>query len=347
MSVPFPPSLFLLPTHLVQGCLGSPNSAPNAVTVGATNIADEVTYFSNYGPCVDIFAPGYDIISASPKVVTHTEDQYIAMSGTSMACPHVTGVLALNMEKYPTAPLADIVKTLLCDAAQALLSINSYDTTSRNLLLQIPRGTSVGVGGLENCPHSFSCPADCSGVGVCLPARVLQLPSGILDPFEQSPLALNATQCYCEAGYGGAACEVVTSDVCGRSSHKILINLYDSYGDGWSFGRFLITDLLGQTVNGATDSLCEGEEEQRTYCLSEGTYVLSVDRGMFPEENEWNMCGVSGGAQYTGVFTVDSKSHAGGVYCKFICEGGERPMDSILMMSESDGWAGRHLTLRS
>jgi hypothetical protein len=254
-----------------------------------------------------------------------------------MACPHVTGVLALNMEKYPTAPLADIVKTLLCDAAQLHLDINPYDTTSRNLLLQVPRN---GVRGLESCPQSFHCPNNCSDVGVCLPARVLQLPSVILNPFEQPPLPPNSTQCFCEAGYGGPTCGLVTTESCGHSSHKVSISLYDSYGDGWSFGRFLITDLVGQTVNGATDSLCDGEEEQRTYCLSEGTYVLSVDKGMFPQENEWSMCGISGGAQYTGVFTVESKSHAGN-YCKFICDGGTRPMDSILMMSEGEGWSGK------
>lgn len=255
-----------------------------------------------------------------------------------MACPHVTGVLALNMEKYPSASLEDIVKSLLCDAAQSRLHINPYDTTSRNLLLQVPRN---GKKGLDHCPHTFTCPNNCSSVGICLPSRVLELPSEILDPFEQIPLELNSTRCYCDAGYEGVSCQDVTPDYCDRSSHRVTIELFDSFGDGWSFGRFLITDFEGRTVNGATDSLCQGSKDTRSYCLPEGKYVFSVDKGMFPQENQWSMCGVTGGGVYTGVFSVEAKSH-GSSFCKFLCDGGKRPLDSILMMSEGDGWAGEN-----
>ena len=57
------------------------------LTVGATSVKDKVAYFSNFGSCVDIFAPGVDIISAE----TDTESASGASSGTSMACPHVSG----------------------------------------------------------------------------------------------------------------------------------------------------------------------------------------------------------------------------------------------------------------
>lgn len=311
------------------------------MNVGATDIHDEITFFSNYGQCVDIFAPGYNIISASPKTVSHAENKYVSMSGTSMACPHVTGTLALTMEKYPTATLDEIVKSLICDAAQSHLVINPYDTTSRNLLLQIPRSD---MRGLENCPQNYQCQKDCANGGICLPTRVLQLPGEIIDPLVQLSIAENSTECFCEAGYSGASCEVATTSSCDRSSHKVTINLFDSYGDGWSFGRFSITNFEGRTVYGATDSLCEGPEDSRTYCLPEGKYVLSVDKGMFPQENQWNMCGIFGGAPYTGVFSVESKSH-GSLFCKFICGDGDRPLESIILMSASDGWAGDFLLL--
>ena len=59
--------------------------------MGATDIKDERADFSNFGRCVDIFAPGVDINS------THfaTEDEPLTYSGTSMACPHVSGKVFL------------------------------------------------------------------------------------------------------------------------------------------------------------------------------------------------------------------------------------------------------------
>lgn len=255
-----------------------------------------------------------------------------------MACPHVTGVLALIMQKYPTASLDDIVKSLICDASKSQLHINSYDTTSRNLLLQVPIN---GAKGLEYCSHLTTCPNNCSNSGICLPTRFLQLPTEIIQPYQQIYINPNSTTCYCDNGYTGTSCENIIEKSCSGSSHKISITLYDSFGDGWSFGRFTITDFSGRTINSATDSLCDGSEDSRTYCLKEGKYIFAVDKGYFPQENEWKMCGINGGAQYTGVFTVDSKPH-GTFYCKFICEGGARPLDPILMSSESgDGWSGK------
>ena len=57
------------------------------LTVGATDVMDNIAYFSNFGSCVDLFAPGVDIISAEHQADNAT----IAYDGTSMACPHVSG----------------------------------------------------------------------------------------------------------------------------------------------------------------------------------------------------------------------------------------------------------------
>ncbi len=67
--------------------------------MGATDIDDSRAYFSNYGTCVDIFAPGVNIIST----YIGSEDATASLSGTSMACPHVSGkfgVSALNSCVY-------------------------------------------------------------------------------------------------------------------------------------------------------------------------------------------------------------------------------------------------------
>ena len=77
--------------------LGGSNSA--AVTVGALNIQNKIAAFSNIGTCVDIYAPGEQILSA-----WNTGDTIINfLSGTSMACPHVSGVMATLIAQDPTA----------------------------------------------------------------------------------------------------------------------------------------------------------------------------------------------------------------------------------------------------
>ncbi|KAG5638816.1 hypothetical protein H0H81_009789 [Sphagnurus paluster] len=69
----------------------SPARATGVITVGASTISDARAYISNFGPAVDVFAPGADIISAWIGSETNTN----TMTGTSMATPHVAGIVAL------------------------------------------------------------------------------------------------------------------------------------------------------------------------------------------------------------------------------------------------------------
>lgn len=74
-----------------DACNSSPASAESAYTVGAMTKSDARSSFSNYGKCVDIFAPGSDITAAWPKGGAGATN---TISGTSMACPHVAGAAA-------------------------------------------------------------------------------------------------------------------------------------------------------------------------------------------------------------------------------------------------------------
>ena len=76
-----------------DACNASPASAPAALTVGATDSDDRRASFSNYGACVDLFAPGVDIVSADAASDTATATH----SGTSMAAPHVAGAVVLQL----------------------------------------------------------------------------------------------------------------------------------------------------------------------------------------------------------------------------------------------------------
>ncbi|OCF45887.1 cerevisin [Kwoniella heveanensis CBS 569] len=73
-----------------DACSYSPAAAEKAVTVGASTLGDERAYFSNHGKCVDIFAPGLNILSTW----TGGNETFNTISGTSMASPHICGLLA-------------------------------------------------------------------------------------------------------------------------------------------------------------------------------------------------------------------------------------------------------------
>lgn len=85
--------------NATDACSQSPASTPLAMTVGATEINDARASYSNYGTCLDIFAPGSNIISDWYSSDTATA----SLSGTSMASPHVAGVAALYLGLNPNA----------------------------------------------------------------------------------------------------------------------------------------------------------------------------------------------------------------------------------------------------
>lgn len=80
-----------------DACSFSPAAAEKAVTVGASTLGDERAYFSNFGPCVDVFAPGLNILSTW----IGSESAINTISGTSMASPHTAGLLAYLLSIYP------------------------------------------------------------------------------------------------------------------------------------------------------------------------------------------------------------------------------------------------------
>jgi subtilisin family serine protease len=112
-----------------NACSYSPARTPNALTVGSTTSSDARSSFSNYGTCLDIFAPGSSITSASNSSDTGST----SMSGTSMASPHVAGAAALYLQLNPTATPAQVMSALTTNATAN--KVTSPGTGSVNKLL--------------------------------------------------------------------------------------------------------------------------------------------------------------------------------------------------------------------
>jgi subtilisin family serine protease len=118
-----------------DACQLSPAGAPSAITVGATTNADAEAPFSNFGPCVDVLAPGYAIVSAD---FARPSGGSLTASGTSMATPHVAGSAALYLQRTPAASPAAVWDAIRSRAAQNTITLHgaSVNGGTPNRLLQ-------------------------------------------------------------------------------------------------------------------------------------------------------------------------------------------------------------------
>jgi len=106
-----------------NACDYNPAYVPSAITVGSTHWEDGRSSFSNYGSCVQIYAPGSSIISAS----YYSDTQSRTLSGTSMACPHVAGAAALLLQENPRKSPSQVRSELLSKAKSGLGGLTSDD----------------------------------------------------------------------------------------------------------------------------------------------------------------------------------------------------------------------------
>jgi subtilisin family serine protease len=112
-----------------NACNYSPARVAAAVTVGASTSSDRRSSFSNYGACLDLFAPGSSITSAWNTSDTATN----TISGTSMAAPHTAGVAALYLEAHPGSTPLQVRNALVDNATSGKLK--AVGAGSPNLLL--------------------------------------------------------------------------------------------------------------------------------------------------------------------------------------------------------------------
>jgi MYXO-CTERM domain-containing protein len=175
-----------------DACNGSPAREPMAITVASSTASDTRSSFSNYGTCVDLFAPGSNITSAW----IDADNAINTISGTSMASPHVAGAAALYLAQNPNATPAQVTAALVGSTVQNKISDVQG---SPNRLLQTtfttqpPPGDGVMITKPANnaeVPPSFEVTVEASGA-----ARVdLVLDGGAASVSDTTPpFAFNAT----------------------------------------------------------------------------------------------------------------------------------------------------------
>ena len=248
-----------------DACTESPASSPLAVTVGATASNDALASFSNKGACVDINAPGVSIYSA-----IHTSNTaYDTFSGTSMAAPHVAGVVAMylsvpgNSKKTP----AEVSGWLLASA-------------SRGRLTNIPLVASPCRPGtpnliLQNCINTdgSSCSSEVQHISVssmpfsqvrsslssCKTFKIVIVPDSYPEEISWD-LSFLPDECLKQGGAEGG-----TIDLCEAGTYKF--DIFDSFGDGiccdWGRGSYSLV-LDGEEIYASDGQYGAGESVQFT-----------------------------------------------------------------------------------
>jgi subtilisin family serine protease len=125
----------------LNACDYSPARTPDAITVGATNTDDSRASYSNFGSCLDIFAPGTSIPSTWLGV-----NYYAILSGTSMAAPHVAGVIVRFLAQYPGLSPAQVTKSIKTSSTKNLVTSGGTGSPNRLVYLTVlPDTTNVAL----------------------------------------------------------------------------------------------------------------------------------------------------------------------------------------------------------
>lgn len=141
-----------------------PATSPLSITVGATDIDDKKTEASNYGPDIDIFAPGYLI----PAAEANTLNAIVSFGQTSCATPFVTGVAALYLSENPDASQEDVRNFLISTSTKDVLSGIGDGSPNRLLFAQPADAQNVQITCDDEYPFTpdvpFEISADISGI---------------------------------------------------------------------------------------------------------------------------------------------------------------------------------------
>ncbi|NCX05074.1 MAG: hypothetical protein EBW68_04760, partial [Actinobacteria bacterium] len=119
----------------IDACKIAPGDVPDALTVGSIGISDVVSYYSNNGPCVDIYAPGGDRTRGLESAWKDSDSDYEFDVGTSMASPLVAGYAALLAQQQPGMCATSISKAIVDRSTKGVITGMTADSFNRLLFL--------------------------------------------------------------------------------------------------------------------------------------------------------------------------------------------------------------------
>ena len=158
-----------------DACNYSPAASVNAITVGASTLGDDRAYFSNHGKCTDIFAPGLNILSTwiGSKYATNT------ISGTSMASPHICGLLTYALSLQPVAKSGFSTPLEPAKLKKKMISLGSTGK-----LTDLPAHTPniLAYSGFESRDDPWTIESESEVVSTSSPAK--QIKEKVLEEFE-------------------------------------------------------------------------------------------------------------------------------------------------------------------
>ena len=226
----------------VDACSTSPARATNALTVGATGqysageTTDSRSSYSNYGPCLDIFAPGSRITSSWIGGSTATN----SISGTSMASPHVAGVAAVLFGRYPSSTASQIASMLLISATPNV--VIGSGTGSPNYLLYLDPLGETPSGPAPVSPIAPSAP---TGITVAPRSGSLSIaftagPAGT-SPITNYNFSLDGGATWLTRSPASTLSPLVVSGLTNGSTYSVSIRAISTAGDGVASPSVIVT----------------------------------------------------------------------------------------------------------
>ena len=185
----------------IDACKIAPADVPEALTVGAVGIADAVAYYSNNGPCVDLYAPGGDRFRGLESAWKDSDTDYEFDVGTSMASPLVAGYAALLAQQQPGLCATTISQAIVDRSTKNVIAGMTLDSFNRLLFVDTapiaataPGEASHVIITTDSQSLVVSWDSPCDGGSVVTSTRVSLLQNGEVVKRMKVPVGTNAVR---------------------------------------------------------------------------------------------------------------------------------------------------------